>query len=468
MPNVGRKAPKGKEHRQSIRFKKENGWTESNSKDWVKEHDGFTDGMEETDNEFRFRQYDPDYSEFHYRTYDKELPAGIYFVIGYPGEEKGEDKMKQGVFLRAMASDATEAIIDIIGVIGWQVAYAGVRDMLRSIPDNIKRVVFDIYSPGGDVWEGNGIVQEIGELGKRAETIARIQVAASMATLIAVACQKRVMAANGRWLIHNAWTQTMGDAAEHEKAAKTLRDAENEAAKFYAERTNGTPEAMLALMSEERWILPEEAKSLGFVQEICDPFKPEDFEAVKQEIVSAGKWPKSLVELPDVTPKTEEDANGSKPDKWAGENASTKSAGAVPADDQTEHKEYLRGLADGIAQGQASAVSEFGTQVSALKVELELAQTESRKHQSEKDKLTAALKTTQAMSDERAEVLRKELETATAKLKQFLSGALTFSPAIETWADALAACNGNYEKARSQYAAIFEKYLADERRKGTR
>ncbi len=138
--------------------------------------------------------------------------------------------MKQGVFLRAMASDATEAVIDVIGVIGWELSYPAMREMLRAIPESIKRVVFDIYSPGGDVWEGNGIIQEIGELGKRCETVARVQMAASMATLIAVACNKRSIAANGRFLIHNAWTQTVGDATAHEKAAQTLRDAEAEAA----------------------------------------------------------------------------------------------------------------------------------------------------------------------------------------------------------------------------------------------
>jgi hypothetical protein len=123
------------------------------------------------------------------------------------------------------------------------------------------------------------------------ETEARVQVAASMATLIAVACQKRSIAANGRFLIHNAWTVTQGDADDHEKAAQTLRDCEAEAARFYAARTGQTEDAMRALMDEERWLTPAEAKELGFVQEIDDPFDTAEVASVRAQWArqSAGK-----------------------------------------------------------------------------------------------------------------------------------------------------------------------------------
>jgi ATP-dependent protease ClpP protease subunit len=376
-----------------------------------------------------------------------------------------------------MASDAAEAVIDVVGVIGWEVAYQQMRDMLRSIPESVKRVTFDIYSPGGDVWEGNGIVQEIGELGKRAETVARIQVAASMATLIAVACQKRVMAANGRFLIHNAWTATVGDAATHEKTAATLRACEQEAAKFYAARTGGQPEEMLALMAQERWLEPEECKAMGFATDICDPFKVEDFAAVKQEIVAAGRWPKALVEMPkqEVKKDATQSNNGAVATAPVEPIAAVKSPDVAPVQQDTEQiqaellaAEYQRGLVDGLAKGKAASLIEIESEVTALKAALETAQAESRKNQSEKDKLTAALKAAQIASDERAKVLRAELDEATAKLRKFVSGALTFSATVETWPEAVADCGGSYEKARAKYPQVFERYLADERRKGTK
>ena len=57
---------------------------------------------------------------------------------------------------------------------------------------------------------------------------------------------------------------------------------------------------MVALMAEERWLMPDEAKALGFVQEVCDPFEPEEYAAVRKEIEAAGRWPKALVEIPET------------------------------------------------------------------------------------------------------------------------------------------------------------------------
>ena len=86
---------------------------------------------------------------------------------------------KQGVFMAEMDAGSTAVTIDIVGVIGWEVAFTELRQMFGALPDAVKRVTFNIYSPGGDVWDGNGIVQAIGDLGKTRETVARVQVAAT-------------------------------------------------------------------------------------------------------------------------------------------------------------------------------------------------------------------------------------------------------------------------------------------------
>jgi ATP-dependent protease ClpP protease subunit len=365
--------------------------------------------------------------------------------------------MKQGVFIRAMAADATEAVIDIVGIIGWQVAYEQLRDMLRGIPENIKRVTFDIYSPGGDVWEGNGIVQEIGELGKRVETVAKIQVAASMATLIAVACQKRVMSANGRFLIHNAWTMTAGDATAHEKAAKTLRDCEIEAAKFYSARTGMKEGDVLALMTEERWMLPEEAKTLGFVTEVCDPFEPKEYEAVKQEIVAAGKWPQALVEMP----KQEENQDvhkanvGAKPVAPVIAPLNNKSA-----DDAEYKRGYEDGKKDGDAVARAACQVEFEYQAVALKTRLTSVEKEAAKNQSDKDRALAQVQTVQKTAEDRIAVLTAQIKELTDKWTKHVSGSLTFSLPVETWEDAIRECGGVYEKAAVKYPELRKMYCA--------
>lgn len=367
--------------------------------------------------------------------------------------------MKQGIFLRHVAAESDEVVIDVVGVIGWEVWYTQMREMLRGIPESKKKVTFDIYSPGGDVWEGNGIVQEIGELRKRCKTVARVQMAASMATLIAVACDEREIARNGRFLVHNPWSATVGDADEMEKMAQTLRDCENEAVAFYAERTGQKPDAVRALMGEERWLMPEEAASLGFVQKISDPFKQEDYEAVKQEIVAAGKWPKALIEMPAEPPKQEEKKDEPHTDAGAATVPPVEQA-AVPEakHEEPESEDIRRGRADGEASGFAKGLAALDEEVGELKRRLDAAEKLASRLQSERDKLAAQLASANKTADERAANLREEITALTARLQKHLSGALTFQPAVESWEEALRACKGDYAEAAKKYPDLLKQY----------
>jgi len=351
--------------------------------------------------------------------------------------------MKQGVFMRAMASDADEATIDIIGVIGWEANYEKLREMLRSIPEAVKRVVFDIYSPGGDVWEGNGIVQEIGELGKRAETVARVQVAASMATLIAVACQKRSIAANGRFLIHNAWSAVMGDAKEMERMAKTLRDCEQEAAAFYAQQTGGNAAAMLALMAEERWMMPEETKEWGFVQEISDPFKGEEYEAVKQEIVAAGRWPTALADFANEPAKEVDD--GSATADGTGSDAATEPPPPEPAPDAEKTEQQIRAeLEIEYSEKLAAAEEEVARLQGEMAEQVKLA----RQHQADKDRAIAQAKADKESAAKTIEDLQAALGKANDRAAKLLHGSITFEPtSYDTWEEVITACGNDYVAA---------------------
>lgn len=392
-------------------------------------------------------------------------------------------KHKQGIFLRDMATGADEVVVDIIGVIGWEVAFQQMRDILRGIPEGVKRVVFDIYSPGGDVWEGNGIIHEIGELSKRVETVARVQVAASMATLIAVACSKRTMAANGRFLIHNAWTMTQGDAAAHEKAAKELRDCEIEAAAFYAARSGGkaTPDKMLAVMAEEKWMTADETLALGLIQEKCDPFEPEKYDNVKKEIVAAGKWPSALAEIPvieaqAVPPKQEQEApkqeekpnvHEATPDAQS-DAALVAPVAAQPADDISGKlsAEYERGRIAGAAEAQVATSASLKT-IEAQRLLISQLQSEKDKAINHGLKLVkdhgTEIAAIRASCDARIADMTAALKDANERMSKMLAGAMTFIPESEakptTWEDAMKACNNVYEDAARKYPELKAEYI---------
>jgi ATP-dependent protease ClpP protease subunit len=367
---------------------------------------------------------------------------------------------KQGVFLQAMAADATEARIDIVGVIGWEVAFTELKRMFAGLGETVKRVVFEIYSPGGDVWDGNGIVQAIGELGKTRETVARVQVAASMATLIAVACQKRSMASNGRFLVHNAWTTVQGDAEYLEKRAKELRDCEQEAAKFYSDRTGQTVEAMLALMNEERWMTPEETKQLGFVQEIDDPFNPEDVAAVKAEIVAAGKWPVALAEI-ETTKQENGDGNaGTGGSEGEGERSKGGNNGTGGADDGSAG-EQVHSPQPGVEQlqaryeaGRSEALMEYAALIDDLKGKLVKAEAIAARYQGERDKALAKIAADASAHAVEVKTLTEKLATVNDRLKKLLDGALSFSPNPESWEEAMRLCGGDYQNAAKLYPEL--------------
>ncbi len=95
MPKVNRSAP-NEEHTQSVVFEKSAGWTEASSKKWCEEHDYFTDGMDETDTQFRYRQYDPDYDAFIYRNKEIE-PNSITLVLGIPKKDAAVYQQKEMV-----------------------------------------------------------------------------------------------------------------------------------------------------------------------------------------------------------------------------------------------------------------------------------------------------------------------------------------------------------------------------------
>ncbi len=363
--------------------------------------------------------------------------------------------------MRALAAESDEAVIDIVGVIGWEVGLQQLRAIIAAIPETVKRVAFDIYSPGGDVWEGNGIIHEIGSM--KQDTIARIQVAASMATLIAVACKERVIAGNGRFLIHNAWTQTTGDAAAHEKRAKELRDCEVEAAKFYASRTGKTEAEMLALMAEERWLTAEETKALGFATAINDPFAEKEYEAVRQEITAAGKWPQALVDIP--APKQEEPKHDDAPNGGTAGDAPGATVPPVKPDDDGVAARIEQARLDGIASGKAVAIAEYAGAVEKLKETNKAQAALIAKLQSEKDKAEARAVASDKSADDRCKVLREQLDSATARLSKFVDAAAAFSPAIESWEEAMVACGSDYEKAAKQYPELRKQYEAKHKQK---
>lgn len=378
----------------------------------------------------------------------------------HPNEHTGGVDMKQGIYMREIVAESKEAVIDIIGEIGWEVWYPEMRRILASIPETIETVIFAIFSPGGDVWEGNAIITEIGALSQK--TIARVQLAASMATLIAVACDEREIASNGRWLVHNPWTFLRGDADALETASKELRDCEKEGAEFYASRTGMKVEAVQKLMNEERWLTASETKDLGFVGKINDPFDAKAFAGVTAEIVAAGKWPKALVDIPEGgTDNADEKTTGAKGRKTAPDGTPVK-----PEDAKEYTKGYQAGSTDADAKAAVRVAAEFAAKIEQMDKAVAEAEAEADK----KDGLLSKMQGERDSGLARIAALQDSLKEAKEKMDKLTAGGMTFSPDIETWEDAMQACEGDYVKARKEHPKLFQMERArakESRKKGS-
>ncbi|MEM9111326.1 MAG: head maturation protease, ClpP-related [Planctomycetota bacterium] len=120
-----------------------------------------------------------------------------------------------------------------------------------------------INSVGGDVFEGYAIYNLL-DMFQGQVNVFVIGTAASIASIIMMAGDQRVMYEGAEVMIHNAASFTFGDASSHEKQAKQLAKLDSKLASTYAKVTGGDSAAIADLMAEETWFEPDEAMQDGF------------------------------------------------------------------------------------------------------------------------------------------------------------------------------------------------------------
>lgn len=127
----------------------------------------------------------------------------------------------------------------------------------------------DIYinSGGGDVFAGFAIYNMLKRHAAK-KTVYVDGLAASIASVIAMAGDRIIMPENAMLMIHNAWTIAMGNKAKLRKIADEMDKIDGSLAGIYTART-GKPEAdIVALLDAETWFTAQEAVDAGLADEI--------------------------------------------------------------------------------------------------------------------------------------------------------------------------------------------------------
>lgn len=128
--------------------------------------------------------------------------------------------------------------------------------------DTSKPLTVYINSRGGMVGEGWAIYNQLKRF-EKCKTVADGFVA-SIASVIFMAGKEREMSPASMLYIHNAWTNTAGNAEQLRKDADDLDKMTERSAAIYLEHVNIGEEKLHELMDAETWIDPDEAVEMGF------------------------------------------------------------------------------------------------------------------------------------------------------------------------------------------------------------
>ena len=137
----------------------------------------------------------------------------------------------------------------------------GLKKFLDSLDDG-ERAEIEINSPGGYVVYGVEMANAIKN--SKAHIVAHVVgMAASMASVVACACDEIVMEEASFMMIHNPWGYSEGDADEMRREAKLLDQMKEVCMGFYLAKFSRTREELSSLMSDETWYTGNECLANG-------------------------------------------------------------------------------------------------------------------------------------------------------------------------------------------------------------
>jgi ATP-dependent Clp endopeptidase proteolytic subunit ClpP len=172
----------------------------------------------------------------------------------------------------SIQSAGDQAEILIYDVIGWP--WVEAEYFVRDLADlDVSNLIVRINSPGGDVFDGIAIYHALRQ--HKAKVTTRIEgIAASIASIIALAGDE-VHAYNAtRFMIHEPWSCICGDQYEMRDVAEILGKISADLIEIYSGRSKVGKSELRSMLRNETWFTADEAKENGFVDQVVDSGKP--------------------------------------------------------------------------------------------------------------------------------------------------------------------------------------------------
>lgn len=124
-----------------------------------------------------------------------------------------------------------------------------------------------INSGGGDVFAGQAIHSML-KRHSATKTVYIDGLAASIASVIAMAGDKIIMPKNAMMMIHKCWTIALGNADDMRKMADDMDKIDESIIAAYVEKTGMETDDIIELMTDETWMTAQDALDYGFADEI--------------------------------------------------------------------------------------------------------------------------------------------------------------------------------------------------------
>ena len=223
------------------------------------------------------------------------MPANMASKPGKPFQEQFRERLfnrasPNGLIVtNAAGPKATVRIYDEIGWFGITAeAFAG--ELGKITADEIE---VQINSLGGDVFDGIAIYNAL--RAHPAKVTTRIDsMAASIASVIAQAGDRRVMLTGSQMMIHEAWGLAIGTAGDMRQLAEVLDKQSNIIAGIYSERSDGDQDDFMGKMVAETWFDADETVEAGLADEVVKPSRqdkpadraPHKFAALAASVVT--------------------------------------------------------------------------------------------------------------------------------------------------------------------------------------
>lgn len=180
----------------------------------------------------------------------------------------GKSLEKENWFEIKSQSGENEAEILIYDVLGWP--WLEAQEFVRELDGlDSKDVLVRINSPGGDVIDTMAIFNAL-ESYKGKVTMRIESLAASSASIIALAGKEVQAYKNAMFMIHEPWTFAFGDQYEFREVADLLEKISRNMIDIYAANSNVGKKDIKDMMKAETWFTAKEAKEKGFINTIID------------------------------------------------------------------------------------------------------------------------------------------------------------------------------------------------------